>query len=64
VVLEHYRRVAGSLTFGKTSLTANGHLKPGPADYLQRWPVSKRVNSSNDDADDATLVEPAGLAAA
>jgi hypothetical protein len=30
VVLEHYRRVAGSLTFGKTSLTANGHLKPGP----------------------------------
>jgi putative SOS response-associated peptidase YedK len=21
-------------------------LKPGPNDYLQRWPVSKRVNSS------------------
>jgi hypothetical protein len=29
VVLEHYRRVAGSLTFGKTSPTANGHLKLG-----------------------------------
>src|SRR5262249_60658808 len=25
---------------------------------LQRWPVSKRVNSSKADADDATLIEP------
>ena len=32
--------------------------------YLQRWPVSKRVNSSKADADDATLIEPTGLAAA
>jgi hypothetical protein len=32
--------------------------------YLQRWPVSKRVNSSKADADDATLIEPVELAAA
>jgi putative SOS response-associated peptidase YedK len=38
-------------------------LKPAPNDCLQRWPVSKRVNSSKVDADDATLidrVEPIG----
>jgi putative SOS response-associated peptidase YedK len=34
-----------------------GILKPVPNDYLQRWPVSKRVNSSKADADDATLIE-------
>jgi putative SOS response-associated peptidase YedK len=39
-------------------------LKPAPNDYLQRWPVSKRVNSSKADADDATLIEPVELAAA
>jgi hypothetical protein len=27
------------------------------ASWLQRWPVSKRVNSSKADADDATLIE-------
>jgi hypothetical protein len=32
-------------------------LKPAPDDFLQRWPVSKRVNSSKADADDATLIE-------
>ena len=32
-------------------------LKPAPSDSLQRWPVSKRVNSSKADADDATLIE-------
>jgi putative SOS response-associated peptidase YedK len=32
-----------------------GILKPAPNDYLQRWPVSKRVNSSKADADDARL---------
>jgi putative SOS response-associated peptidase YedK len=31
-----------------------GILKPAPNDYLQRWPASKRVNSSKGDADDAT----------
>jgi hypothetical protein len=30
---------------------------------LQRWPVSKRVNSSKTDADDATLVDNVELAA-
>jgi putative SOS response-associated peptidase YedK len=33
-------------------------LKPAPNDFLQRWPVSKRVNSSKADADDATLIDP------
>src|ERR1700730_18101977 len=41
-----------------------GILKPAPNDYLQRWPVSKRVNSSKADADDATLVERVELVAA
>jgi putative SOS response-associated peptidase YedK len=36
-------------------------LKPAPNDYLQRWPVSKRVNSSKADADDATLIDPAEM---
>jgi putative SOS response-associated peptidase YedK len=31
-------------------------LKPAPNDYLQRWAVSKRVNSSKADKDDPTLV--------
>jgi putative SOS response-associated peptidase YedK len=38
-------------------------LKPAPNDYLQRWAVSKRVNSSKADKDDATLIEPIELAA-
>jgi putative SOS response-associated peptidase YedK len=33
------------------------YLKPAPNDYVQRWPVSKRVNSSKADADDPTLIE-------
>jgi putative SOS response-associated peptidase YedK len=31
-------------------------LKPAPENALQRWPVSKRVNSSRADADDPTLI--------
>jgi putative SOS response-associated peptidase YedK len=38
-------------------------LKPAPDDYLQRWAVSKRVNSSKADKDVATLIEPAQQAA-
>jgi hypothetical protein len=34
-----------------------------PNDYLQRWAVSKRVNSSKADKDDATLIEPVKQAA-
>jgi putative SOS response-associated peptidase YedK len=41
-----------------------GILKPAPNDHLQRWPVSKRVNSSKADADDPTLIEKVKLAAA
>jgi putative SOS response-associated peptidase YedK len=33
------------------------YLKPAPNDFLQKWPVSKRVNSSRADDDDATLIE-------
>ena len=40
------------------------YLKPVANGYLQRWPVSKRVNSSKADADDPTLIEPVELAAA
>jgi putative SOS response-associated peptidase YedK len=32
-------------------------LKPAAHDLLQRWPVSKRVNSSRADDDDATLID-------
>ena len=38
-----------------------GILEPAPNDYLQRWPVSKRVNSSKADADDAALIEKVAL---
>jgi putative SOS response-associated peptidase YedK len=38
-------------------------LKPAPNDTLQRWMVSKRVNSSKADKDDPTLVEPVKQAA-
>jgi putative SOS response-associated peptidase YedK len=31
-------------------------LKPTPSDFLQRWPVSQRVNSSRADANDSTLI--------
>ena len=40
------------------------YLKPPPNDFLQKWPVSKRVNSSRADADDATLSEKVELAVA
>jgi hypothetical protein len=39
-------------------------LKPVPDDFLQRWPVAKRVNSSKADADDPTLIERVELATA
>jgi putative SOS response-associated peptidase YedK len=39
-------------------------LKPAPNDYLQRWLVSERVNSSKADADNPTLIEPVESAAA
>ena len=32
-------------------------LKPAPEEVLQRWPVSKRVNSSKAPVDDRTLIE-------
>ena len=40
------------------------YLKPPPNDFLQKWPVSKRVNSSRADADDFTLIEKIELAVA
>jgi len=32
-------------------------LKPAPNNFLQKWPVSKRVNSSRADDEDATLID-------
>jgi putative SOS response-associated peptidase YedK len=40
------------------------YLKPMPNDYLQRWAVSKRVNSSKADADNPTLIDREELATA
>jgi putative SOS response-associated peptidase YedK len=40
------------------------YLKPPPNDFLQKWPVSKRVNSSRADTDDASLTDKVELAAA
>jgi putative SOS response-associated peptidase YedK len=38
--------------------TAGAELfKPAPNDYLQTWPVSRRVNSSRAPGDDPTLIE-------
>jgi putative SOS response-associated peptidase YedK len=36
-------------------------LKPAPEDYLQRWPVSKRVNNSRAPDEDPTLIDPVSL---
>jgi putative SOS response-associated peptidase YedK len=33
-------------------------LTPAANDVLQRWPVSRRVNSSRDDDGDASLIDP------
>ena len=38
--------------------------KPAADDLLQRWPVSKRVNSSKAPADDPTLIDRIDLEAA
>jgi putative SOS response-associated peptidase YedK len=40
------------------------YLNLAPNDYLQRWLVSKRANSSKADADEPTLIEPIQLALA
>jgi putative SOS response-associated peptidase YedK len=37
-------------------------MKPTDDDTLQRWPVSKRVNSSRAADDDPTLIEPITVA--
>jgi putative SOS response-associated peptidase YedK len=39
-------------------------LKPAPNNLLQKWPVSRRVNSSRADDDDPTLIKKVELAAA
>ena len=40
------------LRYGGTEL-----LRPAPEDYLQEWPVSRRVNSSRTPDDDPTLID-------
>jgi hypothetical protein len=44
--------------------TGAGILMLAADDFLQRWPVSKRVDSSKADADDPMLIEPTQLAPA
>jgi putative SOS response-associated peptidase YedK len=39
-------------------------LKPAPNDYLRKWRVSKRVNSSRADDDDPTLIDEVTMATA
>jgi putative SOS response-associated peptidase YedK len=38
-------------------------MKPAAEDVLQKWPVSKRINSSRTSGEDRTLIEPIVLAA-
>jgi len=38
-------------------------LKPVENDYLQRWAVSKRINSSKADSNDPTLIDAVRQAA-
>ena len=47
-----------------TEETGAEYLKLAPNDLLQCWPMSKRLNSSKAEADDATLIERVELAAA
>jgi putative SOS response-associated peptidase YedK len=43
-------------TFGEVK-DAAALMKPASEDMLQKWPVSKRVNSSRASDDDATLID-------
>ena len=38
-------------------------LEPAADEVLQKWPVSRRVNSSRTSDEDATLIDPVELAA-
>jgi putative SOS response-associated peptidase YedK len=38
--------------------TGSELMRPAAGDVLQRWPVSKRVNSSRASDDDATPIDP------
>jgi putative SOS response-associated peptidase YedK len=43
---------------GWLAANAGGELlKPAANDYLQAWPVSRRVNSSRAPGDDPTLID-------
>lgn len=64
---EIHDRMPAFLTKAQFEPRLNGeagteYLKPVPNGYLQRWPVSKQVNSSKADTDDATLIEPVEFA--
>jgi putative SOS response-associated peptidase YedK len=61
-VVEVHDRMPALLTEDQFSPWLSGEvgvelLKSARNDFLQRWPVSKRVNSSKADADDPTLIE-------
>ena len=46
----------GELTQDPDSDAAAELLKPAPDDYLQTWPVARRVNSSRAPNNDPTLI--------
>ena len=56
--------VTAAIRAGLSGEAGAGILKPAPNDYLQRWPVSKRVNSSKADPDDPALIDRVDLAVA
>jgi putative SOS response-associated peptidase YedK len=68
-VAEVHDRMPVLLTEDQFDLWLSGdagieYLKPAPDDFLQKWPVSKRVNSSRADDNDPTLIEKVELLAA
>jgi putative SOS response-associated peptidase YedK len=67
-VAEVHDRMPVLLTEGQFAPWLSGEagteaLEPASNGYLKRWPVSKRVNSSKADADDATLIDPVEMTA-
>jgi len=53
----------GQFTYWLSGDMVVEELKPIDNDYLQRWPVSKRVNSSKADSGDPTLIDAVKQAA-
>jgi hypothetical protein len=48
---------SGEVELSRFQARAAALMKPAGEDVLQKWPVSKRVNSSRTSDDDATLID-------